>query len=144
MFPLFESVLFNSLCQFLFLRSLFISGILALSHISMNFSSHPLLQYFVDISKIRVLKSLENLEISGNFCLFGEFFDTRIVFAPSLYAYMPSNFLSPSKTAGKNLKKSGNLEKLSLENLETSESFHQRSPENTEDFFLLFILSWMR
>ena len=60
---------------------------------------------------------------SGNFCLVREFFHTFIVFAPSLSVHMPGIFFGPSKTAGKNVKKSGDFEKLSLENLENSGIF---------------------
>ena len=52
-----------------------------------------------------VLRSLENLEKSGNSCFFREFSQTLIVFAPSLYAQMPNNVPGPSKTAGENVKK---------------------------------------
>ena len=51
----------------------------------------------------RVLRSQENLENSGNFCLIREFFHTFIVFAPSISVHMLINFLGPLKAAGKNV-----------------------------------------
>ena len=46
---------------------------------------------------------------------------------------MQSSFLGPSKTAGENMKKSGNVEKLSLEKLEKSRNFVcERSSESPE------------
>ena len=67
-----------------------------------------------ELSYIRVLRSLEDLEKSSNFCLVREF-STPSFFAPSLSLHMPSNSLGPSKTAGKSVKRSGNFEKHSLE-----------------------------
>ena len=72
--------------------------------------------------KFEIRENLENLEKSGNFCLFWEFFHT-LVFAPSLFLYMPSNFLGSLKIARKNVIKSRNFEKFSLEHLEKSGNF---------------------
>ena len=62
-----------------------------------------------------------------------------IVFAVFLSVQMRSNFLGPSKTARKNIEKSGNIENLNLEDLGKPGNFFERNPESSVEVVMKLV-----
>ena len=67
-------------------------------------------------------------------------FLTFLVFAPSLSVHMPNHFLSPSKTARKNVKNSVEFLRFDPENLEIGGIFFELGPENLVSLYVIVVL----